>query len=60
MQSNLAPYDFADKAGSRTAWLDLVLEQLAAARLAADTLGIPGLSQQIARAEADATRLRRR
>lgn len=60
MQSNLIPVHIARKAEARAAWLDLVLEQLGAARTAADALGIPGLAARIAQAQADATRLRQR
>lgn len=60
MQRNLTAFDPAAKIEARAAWLDLVLEQLGAARTAADALGIPGLAARIAQAQADATRLRQR
>lgn len=65
MQMNLTPASpgspgSAGKADARGAWLDQVLDQLQAARRLVDTLELPGLSQRIAQAEADAARLRRR
>lgn len=61
MHINLPPaLDLGAKAEARAAWLDQVLEQLRAARDLVDTLGLPGLAQRIAQAEADAARLRRR
>ena len=59
MQTDLTPA-YPVRTDARAAWLDQVLEQLGAARALVDTLGLPGLAQRIAQAQADAARLRRR